>query len=64
MECSNKNLHLYVTNLYNYQINVIHDIFSRIFNRVCIISFQLLQTNNCNMIAIIISYTRHSKNDT
>jgi hypothetical protein len=37
-------------------MNVTHDNFNRFFKRVCIVSVQLLQTRNSNMIAMIISY--------
>jgi hypothetical protein len=45
-------------------MNVINEIFRRFLIRDGNVSLQLLQTNNCNMIAIIISYIPHIKNDT
>jgi hypothetical protein len=45
-------------------MNIIHDTFSQSFMRADIVSLQLLQTNNCNMIVIIISYILLRENDT
>jgi hypothetical protein len=48
--------HLYVTNQYNSQMNVIIDFFIRYFTGVCNVSVELLQNESSYMIAMVVSY--------